>query len=88
MDTLTGDVYDVGGVVRCPKGIDPCAPLFAGCDTGTKGSTSNDDTTISRWAHTKIQEASCGRLNGVAGNRRGQREESKGFFCVWAMDVR
>lgn len=87
VDTLTGDVYDVGGVLRCPKGIDPPAPFFAGCDTGSKSITSYDHTAISRWTNTEIKEAKCRNLNGVARDRRGQGEESKGFSCVWAREV-
>jgi hypothetical protein len=87
VDTLTGDVYDVGGVLRCPKGIDPSASLFAGCDTRSKNITSYDHTAISGWADTEIKEATCRSLNGVARDRRGQGEESKGLLCVWAMEM-
>ena len=87
VDILTGDVYDVGGVLRCPKGIDPPAPLFAGCDTRSKSITSYDHGAISRWTDTEIKEAQCRRLNGVARDRRGQGEESKGLACIWAMEM-
>lgn len=57
---LTGDVYDVGGILRCPKGIDPSAPVFAGRNTRTKISTPDDHTALSSRTHTEIKEAICG----------------------------
>lgn len=86
-DTLTSDVYDIEGILSCPKGIDPSAPLFASCDTCSKSSTAYDHTPFSRWAHAEIEEAECGRLNGVARDRRGQREESECLFCIWAIGM-
>lgn len=86
-DTPTGNVYDVGGVPGSPKGIDPSAPLFAGCHTRSKGSTSYDHTAISRRTHAEVEEATCGRLNGVAGGRRGHGEEIKGLLGVWTVDM-
>lgn len=84
---LTGDVDNLGGILRSPKGIYPFASHFAGCDTCSENTTPNDDAASTQGAHADIKKAACSRLNGITRDRRCYREKAKRLSGVGAVDV-